>query len=200
MHAERQPRPDDAENQVQMESVIVATDGAGINRHHALSQPDRSVSDQALSDVETSAAHGNGFGGVPGNPSDADLARSALSAITRTELVPAGCVRPIVRNGWLILEGEVAGPLEKRAAEEAIRGLNGIRGMSNNILFESEVMAQRVIKSIDETFTRSARLSAHRIAVTARNRTIILSGAARSGAEREEAETARGALRVSPKW
>jgi osmotically-inducible protein OsmY len=190
MNSDRQPRPDDTGNKSQLDPVIIARNIVGINHHSALSQLDRSVADKLRIDVESTATRAKGFGGGVSSPSDADLAQSALSAITRTELVPVGCVRPIVRNGWLILEGEVEGPLQKRAAEDAIRGLNGIRGMSNNILFESEVMAQRVSKSIDETFTRSARLSAHRIAVTARNHTIILSGAARTDAEREEAETA----------
>ena len=123
-------------------------------------------------------------------PSDVELTQSATAAIRRTAHLPPGKVRLIVRNGWLILEGEVEVPAQKRAAEEAIRGLSGIRGMSNNILIESEVMAQRVSQKIDEMFVRSARISANRISVTARDHQIILSGCVRSLEEKAEAETA----------
>jgi osmotically-inducible protein OsmY len=122
--------------------------------------------------------------------SDAKLAQSALSAIERTALLPAGKIRLVVRNAWLILVGEVEKPIHKRTAEEAVRGLHGIRGVSNNILIESEAMAQRVAQKIDEVFVRNARLSAHRISITASDHKIILSGCVRSAVEREEAEMA----------
>jgi osmotically-inducible protein OsmY len=133
---------------------------------------------------------------APGNKSlsDVELAQSAMAVIRRNAHLPPGKVRLVVRNGWLLLEGEVEGQTQKRLAEEAVRGLNGIRGMSNNILIESEVMAQRVSQKIDETFVRSARLSANRISVTARDHQIILSGAVRSVEERAEAETAAWAV------
>ena len=55
---------------------------------------------------------------------DAELAQSVLSAIRRAELLPIGKVRTVVRNGWLILEGEVEAPAQRRAAEQAVRGVN----------------------------------------------------------------------------
>ncbi len=45
------------------------------------------------------------------NCSDANLAQSARSAIERNAFLPAGKVRSVVRNGWLILVGEVEGPI-----------------------------------------------------------------------------------------
>jgi osmotically-inducible protein OsmY len=136
-------------------------------------------------------ADDNSAGAVAINPfSDAYLAQSALAAIERNALLPAGKVRPVVRNGWLILVGEVENPVQKRTAEENVRGLSGIRGVSNNILIESDALAQRVTQKIDELFVRNARLSAHRISITACDHRIILSGCVRSLIEREEAEMA----------
>ncbi|HEX3576649.1 MAG TPA: BON domain-containing protein [Rhodopila sp.] len=125
---------------------------------------------------------------------DVELAQSARAAIERKASAVAGKVRAVVRNGWLILEGEVTAPVHKRVVEEAVRGLNGIRGVSNNILIEGETMSRRVSQKIDEMFTRGARLSAHRIAVTTRDHKVILSGSVRCGAEREEAEAAARAV------
>lgn len=122
--------------------------------------------------------------------SDARLAELALAALGQNALVLTASVRPVVRNAWLILEGEVEAHLQRRAAEDAVRGIPGIRGVSNNILIESEIMAQRVSRRIDEAFISNARLSANKISVSACNHKIILSGSVRSGVEREEAETA----------
>ena len=128
------------------------------------------------------------------NCADADLARSARSAIERNAFLPAGKVRPVVRNGWLILVGEVEGPIQKRMAEDAVRDLPGIRGVSNNILIESDALAQRIGQKINEAFVRGALFSAHRISITACDHKIILSGCVRSAVEREEAETAAWAV------
>jgi BON domain len=67
--------------------------------------------------------------GVDNSPDD-DLARLARLAIERTAFLAAGNVRPAVRNGWLILVGEVERPIQKRMAEDAVRDLDGIRGVS----------------------------------------------------------------------
>ena len=114
------------------------------------------------------------------NSSDDDLARLARLAIERNAFLAAGKVRPAVRNGWLILVGEVEGPIQKRMAEDAVRDLDGIRGVSNNILIESDALAQRVGRKIDEAFVRSALFSAHHISITASDHKIILSGCVRS--------------------
>jgi osmotically-inducible protein OsmY len=133
-----------------------------------------------------------GTGG--GNCSDIEMERLAQSAIARRAFLAAGKVRPVVRNGWLILVGEVEGPVQKRMAEDAVRDLDGIRGVSNNILIEADALAQRVGQKIDDAFVRSALFSAHRISITASDHKIILSGCVRSMVEREEAETAAWAV------
>ena len=79
-------------------------------------------------------------------------------------------------------------------AEDAVRDLDGIRGVSNNILIESDALAQRVGQKIDEAFVRSALFSAHHISITASDHKIILSGCVRSVVERDEAEMAAWAV------
>jgi osmotically-inducible protein OsmY len=135
-----------------------------------------------------------GAGEGADNSSDDDLARLARLAIERTAFLAAGKVRPAVRNGWLILVGEVEGPVQKRMAEDAVRDLDGIRGVSNNILIESDALAQRVGRKINEAFVRSALFSAHHISITASDHKIILSGCVRCLVESEEAEMAAWAV------
>jgi osmotically-inducible protein OsmY len=126
--------------------------------------------------------------------SDSHLLQLALPALERDALVPAEKVRVVIRNGWLILDGAVEARIQRQAAEDAVKALPGIRGVSNNILIESEVMAQRVSRKIDEALVRNARLSASRISVSASNHKVILCGSVHSRTEREEAEAAAWAV------
>jgi osmotically-inducible protein OsmY len=193
-------RVSDVEQETESALAYANRANPGVARNTASTHKARAGSRHTERDVEHTAMHvlgGSDDGneiptGAAGNDSfsDAKLAQSALSAIERNLLLPAGKVRSVVRNGWLILVGEVERPIQKRTAEEAVRGLNGIRGVSNNILIESEALAQRVTQKIDEMFVRNARLSAHRISITACDHKIILSGCVRSAGEREEAEMA----------
>jgi osmotically-inducible protein OsmY len=179
------------------EMVVVAQDGATTLKGHL-------GSNGARNDVEridrnafavTRAANTRPVDGFNGDSSsDRDLAHSALSALEWNALVPTGKVKPLVRDGWLILEGEVEGPQQKRAAEDAVRHLNGIRGVSNNIVIECEAMAQRVSQKITETFVLNARVNAHRISVTVHDHKVILTGSALSTFERDEAEAAAWAV------
>jgi osmotically-inducible protein OsmY len=143
--------------------------------------------DSAARSARREALNGDGL-------SDTDLVQSALSALERSTVVPPGKVTPVVRDGWLILEGAVEAPFQKRAAAEAIRYLNGIRGFSNNLVIESDVVARRVSQKIAEAFTLSALLSSHRISIAVHDHKVTLSGVARSLAERDEAEAAAWAV------
>jgi osmotically-inducible protein OsmY len=120
--------------------------------------------------------------------SDGALAELALSSIERGMSGGVKNAQTTVRGGWLILEGEVETPQQKRAVEEVVRHLGQIRGISNNIALEADALTRRVSRSIDEKFAASAHRRAHRILVTASDHRIILSGTAT--AERDEAEAA----------
>jgi osmotically-inducible protein OsmY len=139
---------------------------------------------------------GEASGGALGadSLSDADLVQSALSALKRNTLVPAGKIRPVARDGWLTLDGAVEAPYQKRAVADTIRRLNGIRGFSNNIAIESDLIARHVGQQIAKAFTLNALLSSHRILITVHDHKVVLSGSARNVDERAEAEVAAWAV------
>jgi osmotically-inducible protein OsmY len=67
--------------------------------------------------------------GIP----DAKIALAAVEALRAAPTVPTDTVKVEVASGWLSLDGEVNSDQERRAAEEAVRTLPGILGISNNI-------------------------------------------------------------------
>lgn len=64
-------------------------------------------------------------------PSDDELARAAVAALESEGRFLADRIKVVVSHGWIFLEGVVDLKLEKVAAEEAVRGLKGSRGVSN---------------------------------------------------------------------
>lgn len=121
--------------------------------------------------------------------SDADIAAAAVNALRWDVQVPDERIQVTVREGWVTLEGDVDYWYQKQAAERDVRGLQGVRGVINNI----KVMAPRVspaeVKAkIEKALERSAELDAKRINVETYDGTLVLTGKVRSLAEKEEAE------------
>ena len=118
---------------------------------------------------------------------DADIAQRALAALEWSVSVPRGKVKVTVSAGWLTLEGDVEWNHERRAAEEAVRNLFGVRGITNRIAVKPCVRAVDVKQKIEAALRRSAELDAQGIIVDATNDTVVLRGHVRSWAEHEDA-------------
>jgi osmotically-inducible protein OsmY len=65
--------------------------------------------------------------------SDADIARVALDTLQWNNSVPPGRIKVIVKKGWVTLEGDVDWGYQKTAAEDAVRRLMGVVGVSNQV-------------------------------------------------------------------
>lgn len=122
---------------------------------------------------------------------DLDVARSAVNALDWNVSVPKERVIAAVSKGWVTLDGEVEWYFQKRAAEEAVRNLAGVRGVTNKITVKSRIArAQDVKMKIEAALRRNAELDAKRITVEATDGKVTLSGTVRSWIEREDAVNA----------
>jgi osmotically-inducible protein OsmY len=121
---------------------------------------------------------------------DEDIARSAANAIAWNAKIPADCVKAVVEDGWVTLEGEVNWQYERNAAEEAVHHLRGVLGVSNEIAVKPLVQKLEVAGKIESALARNARLDAERIKVELKGSKIFLRGTVHSFAERDEAERA----------
>jgi len=120
-------------------------------------------------------------------PDDANIAQRALSALDWNVAVPKGRVKVTVAQGWITLEGEVEWYYQKNAAEDAVRNLMGVRGITNAILLRPRLHAGEVKEKIEAALRRNAEIDAKHISVEAREGTIVLRGDVRSWAEHEDA-------------
>ncbi len=119
---------------------------------------------------------------------DSDIARVAVDALKWRTIVPNDRVKVLVKNGWIVLEGEVDWQYQKDAAFEAVHHLAGVKGVTNVITLKPFVSATDVKSRIEAAFRRSAEVDAQKVQVETRGGKVTLRGAVHSWSEREDAE------------
>jgi len=121
---------------------------------------------------------------------DEDIAQAAVNGINWSPSIPADGVTVQVSKGWVTLNGAVNWQFQRDAAEDVVRQLAGIRGVSNLVSLKRS-LSQAVIRSdIEAALKRRAQLDAARIGVVVAGHHVTLAGTVRTYAERKEAERA----------
>jgi osmotically-inducible protein OsmY len=122
--------------------------------------------------------------------SDPELAREAASAIRSQLPFSHEHIKPVIKNGWVTLEGEVEWNFQRERAETAIRHVLGVKGVTNLIAIKPRVTPADVKAKIEDALKRSAEVDASHITVETEGGKVILRGKVHSWAERTEAERA----------
>ncbi len=126
---------------------------------------------------------------------DKDIAKSATDVLDWNILVPSNRVKVMVQDGWITLSGDVGWYYQKQHAEDVVRHLIGVVGVTNSITIKPPVPAVKAVEvknRIEDALKRNARLllAAQKIQVESSGSKVILRGSVGSWAEYEEAEFA----------
>jgi osmotically-inducible protein OsmY len=121
---------------------------------------------------------------------DDEIAKRALDIIDWDVTVPNDAIQVKVQNGFLTLTGEVEWNYQKTAAEDAVRKLGGVVGVSNLIAVKARAQAVDVKSRIEEALKRNAQLEADAIRVKVDGSKVTLEGKVRAWYERDVAELA----------
>ena len=92
---------------------------------------------------------------------DEDMAQSATNVLNWNFWVPPDRVKVRVQDGWITLSGNVDWYYQKQRAEEAVRHLIGVVGVTNSITIKPPVptvKASEVKNGIEDALKRNARL------------------------------------------
>ncbi|MGH7867888.1 MAG: BON domain-containing protein [Candidatus Dormibacteraceae bacterium] len=129
---------------------------------------------------------------LPGSAerTDADIAATVVRALKWDNLVPADRINVTVSKGWVTLKGEVEWQYQKKSAEQDVRKLWGVKGVSNFITVKPNVRAAEVKEKIEQALIRNAETDAERLTVDVEGSKVVLEGTVSSWAERDEAERA----------
>jgi osmotically-inducible protein OsmY len=120
--------------------------------------------------------------------SDGDIALAAAHQIDWNTTIPKGIAKVTVRRGWITLEGEFDWWHEMNAAEEAVRHLVGVNGVTNLITIKPKAANTDIESTIKDAIERNSLLVAEQIQVEAVGNEVILRGKVRSYTALEEAE------------
>ena len=120
---------------------------------------------------------------------DEDIALAACTALDWNVVLPKN-LQVVVDDGWITLTGKVQWQFQKNAAEEAVKGLTGVKGIINQITVKPHATAGAVQGKIKAALHRHATLDAERIQVKTEDGKVTLEGTVDSWAEKEEAEKA----------
>jgi osmotically-inducible protein OsmY len=135
--------------------------------------------------------------------SDSEIAQAAASALRLNSMVPEGKVQIEIENGWVTLTGEVDWRYQAVRAEQCIRPLAGVRGLSNRITIKPRASSKDVGAQITAALTRQALREARHITIEVEGGVVTLWGKVHSLAERDAAVgaafSAHGVSRVVDK-
>jgi osmotically-inducible protein OsmY len=120
--------------------------------------------------------------------SDAEIAEAAINRLAWDAALPRDSVKVTVENSWITLRGEVPHRFEREAAQEDVRGLWGVLGVSNEIALTRQVSLERLAEDISTALRRSW-LGGDKIKVDADGSSVTLTGAVASWSARELAGT-----------
>lgn len=183
-----EPSVDAAEIGVSAESGIISLNGT------VKSLPQKWAAEKAAQRVSgVKAVTDEMVVKLPGDSelSDTEIARAAVNALDWNASLPRGGVAVMVSHGWITLEGTVQFHYERVAAEYAVRGLRGVKGVTNLVSVKPPHTSPKDIKHrIEQAFERAADLDAQTISVEAKDGKVPLRGTVDSWAERERAELA----------
>jgi len=118
---------------------------------------------------------------------DEEIAAAATERLSWDVSVPKDAVKVKVEKGWITLSGEVDRHFQRNAAEQDVRRLMGVVGVSNQTTIKPTLSVADISDKIVHALHRSWFFDPKNISVTAEGGTVRLSGTVHSISERADA-------------
>jgi len=127
---------------------------------------------------------------LSGVRTDTDIAEAAANALKWDVSMGGTQIKPIVKDGWVTLSGKVSWGFQRTSAENVVRHLVGVKGVTNDIIVASTIEVADVKQKIEDAFKRHAILDAKDIEVKVDSSTVTLKGHVHTWQEHKDAACA----------
>lgn len=121
---------------------------------------------------------------------DDEIAARALNIIAWDTTLPDENIQVKVQHGWITLTGKADWYYQKAAAENAVRKLSGVQGVTNHIEVAPPVLVTDVKQRIEAALKRNAEIELSGIRLQVSGHAVVIEGQVKSWHEREVAELA----------
>jgi osmotically-inducible protein OsmY len=118
---------------------------------------------------------------------DEEIAAAALGRLSWDVSVPRDAVKIKVEKGWITLTGEVDWHYQTQAAEQDVRGLLGVLGVSNQTTIKPRVDVSTLSDDITHALHRSVFFDPKEVTVSAQGGKVTLTGTVHSWHDRQVA-------------
>jgi osmotically-inducible protein OsmY len=118
---------------------------------------------------------------------DEEIAAAAVDRLAWDVSVPQQCAKVQVENGWITLTGQMDWNYQKNAAEQNLRRLFGVVGVSNQITIKPKVNAFNISDDITHALHRSWFFDPRTVTVSAQGGNVRLTGSVHSPHDRQVA-------------
>lgn len=119
--------------------------------------------------------------------SDTEIASAAEQSIKWNTLVPVDQLRLKVEKGWVTLTGDVDWDYQRQAAENSVKSLRGVRGVSNLVSIKPRTTPADVATRIGDALKRRAEREVQDVNVSVVGSVVTLRGHVHSAPERAAA-------------
>jgi len=116
---------------------------------------------------------------------DADIAKSAMQALSWNVMVPQDTVQITVTNSCITLEGEVAFGYQRTAAQSTVEQITGVKAVVNRLRVTPAVAPVDLRRKLNAALHRYARVEAEGIHADVEGSRVVLRGKVHSWAERD---------------
>ena len=130
---------------------------------------------------------------------DEALDRAVREALAWDVFLPEDRIRGTVKDGWVVLEGDVDSLRDREDAERLVRTLWGVHGVINHLTVagQSDAEVRGLRSRIEESLKHHAEEEAAAIQVAISDGKIVVTGTVHCPREREEILSS---LRLAPDW
>ena len=120
--------------------------------------------------------------------SDLDIANEVISALRWNWNVPKDTIKVKVESGWVTLDGDLTWNYQRESAKNAVKNLEGVKGIYNNIKIKSDHTDIIEKAAIEKALSRNWSINDNDIQVKVTANEVTLTGAVTSYYQKDEAE------------